>query len=86
MADLCPVYRPRKPHLSSFYQCVQEDHYESLEMLWPERFEKRYGSLRPYLRDVMVRYLACGDFHEGFALFLVLSLRMRLQDTGQFSF
>jgi ribosomal protein S27E len=39
----------------------------SLEMLWPERFEKRYGFWRPYLKDVMVRYLACGDFHEGFA-------------------
>jgi hypothetical protein len=32
MADPCPVYRPRKPHLTPFYQCVQ-DHYESLEML-----------------------------------------------------
>ena len=66
MADPCPVYRPRKPHLSPFYQCVQ-DHYESLEMLWPERFEKRCAFWRPYLKEVMVRYLACGDLHEGFA-------------------
>jgi hypothetical protein len=66
MAEPYPIYRPRKPHLSPFYQCVQ-DHYETLEMLWPERFEKRYGFWRPYLKEVMVRYLACGDFHEGFA-------------------
>ena len=42
MAEPYPIYRPRKLHLSPFYQCVQ-DHYETLEMLWPERFEKRYG-------------------------------------------
>jgi hypothetical protein len=36
-------------------------------MLGPERFEKRYGFWRPYLKEVMVRTLACGDLHEGFA-------------------
>jgi len=38
MSEACPVYRPRKPHLTPFNQCVQ-DHYEALEQLWPERFE-----------------------------------------------
>jgi hypothetical protein len=38
-----------------------------MEHLWPERFEKRYGFWRPYLKEVMVRYLACGDLQEGFA-------------------
>jgi hypothetical protein len=66
MAEPCPVYRPRKPHLTPLYHCVQ-DHYEALEQFWPERFEKRYGFWRPYLKEVMVRYLACGDPHEGFA-------------------
>ncbi len=58
--------RPRKPHLTPLYQCVQ-DHYEALEPFWPERFEKRYGFWRPYLKEVMVRYLSCGDPHGGFA-------------------
>jgi hypothetical protein len=66
MAAPCPVYRPRKPHLTPLYQCVQ-DHYEALEQFWPERFEKRYGFWRPYLKEVMVRYLSCGDMHAGFA-------------------
>ena len=55
MPEACSVYRPRKPHLTPFYQCVQ-DHYEALEPFWPERFEKRYGFWRPYLKEVMVRH------------------------------
>jgi hypothetical protein len=53
MPEACPVYRPRKPHLTSFYQCVQ-DHYETLEQVYPERFAKRYGFWRPYLKEIMV--------------------------------
>jgi len=66
LADSAPVCRPRKPHLTPPYQCVQ-DHYEALEQFWPERFERRYGFWRPCLKEGMVRYLACGDLHEGFA-------------------
>ncbi len=69
-----PVYRPRKPHLTPLYQCVQ-DHYETLEQVYQERFEKRYGFWRPYLKEVMVRYLECGDYHQGFA-------RVRCQGCG----
>ena len=53
MPEACPVCRPRKPHLTPFYQCVQ-DHYETLEQVYPERFAKRYGSWRPYLKQIMV--------------------------------
>jgi len=66
MPEACPVYRSRKPHLTPFYQCVQ-DHYETLEQVYPERFAKRYGFWRPYLKEIMVNYLSCGDVHEGFA-------------------
>ena len=66
MPEACPVYRPRKPHLTPHYQCVQ-DHFETLEQVWPERFEKHFGFWRPYLKEVMMRYLACGDLHAGFA-------------------
>jgi len=69
-----PVYRPRKPHLTPFYQCVQ-DHWEVLEDLWEERFQKRFGFLGPHLRQVMMKYLECGDLHAGFA-------RVRCDDCG----
>ena len=44
-----------------------QDHFETLEQLWPQRFEKHFGFWRPYLQEVMLRYLACGDLHAGFA-------------------
>jgi len=66
MPEACPVYCPRKPRLTPFYQCVQ-DHYETLEQVYPERFAKRYGFWRPYLKEIMVHYLECGDLHSGFA-------------------
>jgi NAD-dependent SIR2 family protein deacetylase len=59
-------YRPRQPQNSSYYQCVQ-DHFEG--------FERRYGFFRPYVRQVIYRYLDCGDLHNGFA-------RVRCWDCG----
>jgi len=61
-----PVYRPRKPHLTPFYPCVQ-DFWELLEDVWEERFRKRFGFLRSHLRAVMLGFLQCGDLHAGFA-------------------
>jgi len=34
------------------------------QLLWPGRFETRYGFRRPCLKEVMVRYLACGQIFE----------------------
>jgi len=64
--DFLKGWRSRKPHLTPFYQCVQ-DHDETLENVYQERFAKRYGFWRPYLREIMVHYLECGDLHAGFA-------------------
>ena len=39
-----------------------------LEQVYPERFAKRYGFWRPYLKQIMVHYLACTDgcfYREG---------------------
>ena len=49
-----------------YYQCV-EDHFETLEQLYDERFAKQYGFFRPYVRKVIYRYLDCGILHNGFA-------------------
>ena len=66
MPEASPVYRPRKPHLTPFYPCVQ-DHYDTFERVYEERFAMRYGFWRPYLKEVIYRYLECGDLHRGFA-------------------
>ena len=60
------IYKPRNPKASRYYQCVA-DHFETLEMIWEERYERQYGFWRSWIRHVIYRYLACGDCHCGFA-------------------
>ena len=64
--DTSPLYRPRRPRDSQYYQCV-EDHFERFEQVYGSRFEKRYGFFRPYVKQVIYRYLDCGILHNGFA-------------------
>jgi hypothetical protein len=72
MLNACPttfdfdVYQPRNPKASDYYRCV-EDHFEQLETVWDERYQRRFGCWRPYVTDVIRRYLDCGDLHFGFA-------------------
>ncbi len=60
------VYKPRNPKGSGYYQCV-ENHFEELEGVWDDRYESRFGFWRPYIMDVIFKYLDCGDLHSGFA-------------------
>ena len=54
------VYQPRNPKASAYYRCV-EDHFEQLEAVWDERYQRRFGFWRPYVTDVIQRYFDCGD-------------------------
>lgn len=58
-------YKPRNPQQSHYYRCV-EDHLESFELGYDERFSSRYGFLRPYVKDVMLRYLDCPPHRKMF--------------------
>ena len=60
------VYQPRNAKTSAYYRCV-EYHFEQLETVWDERYQRRFGFWRPYVMDVIRRYLDCGDLHFGFA-------------------
>jgi hypothetical protein len=42
-------------------------HFEMLESVWEERYERQYGFWRPWIKNVIYRYLDCGDLHCGFA-------------------
>ncbi len=42
----CRVYRPRRPRDSPLFQLV-ERHLEELLPVWPTRFARRHGPLRP---------------------------------------
>ncbi|MFP4454039.1 MAG: hypothetical protein ACLFPI_11830 [Desulfobacterales bacterium] len=52
------AYTPRKPQNSGYFQCVQ-NHFEVLEMVWEERYQSRYGFFRPYVSEVIFRFLEC---------------------------
>lgn len=60
------VYKPRNPRNSQYYKCV-EAHFEQLEGVWEKRYQPKYGYWRPYIINVINRYLDCGDPHFGFA-------------------
>jgi hypothetical protein len=50
------VYRPRNPQYSDYYRCV-EDHFESFVGIYDEHFSRQYGFWRPYVEQVIYRYL-----------------------------
>ncbi len=66
MLNACPtaidfdVYQPRNPKASAYYRCV-EDHFEQLETVWDERYQRRFGFWRAYVMDVIQRYLTSGS-------------------------
>src|SRR3990170_370113 len=66
MSAPAAVYRPRNPQLSDYYHCV-EDYFETFVGIYYEQFSRQFGCWRPYIEQVIYRYLDCGDLHNGFA-------------------
>ena len=66
LPDTSPVYHSLTPQESQYYQCV-EDNFENLEQVYDDQFAKKYGYFRPYIKQVIYRYLDCGILHNGFA-------------------
>jgi hypothetical protein len=60
------VYRPRNAHASALYR-LDEDHFDTHERVWDERYERQYGFRRPVVRHVVEQFLECGDLRCGFA-------------------
>ncbi len=48
-------------------------------MIWHDKYKKQFGFWRHYVRDVMIKYLNCGDPHMGFA-------RIKCSDCGHEQF
>jgi len=62
----CRVYRPRRARESPLFRLV-EGRLEDLLRVWPERFAKRHGPLRPVVERVLRNFLRCGLLEHGFA-------------------
>jgi len=54
------VYQPRNPKANAYYRCL-EDHFEQLEIVRDDRYQRRVGLWRPDVTDVIRRFLASGS-------------------------
>ena len=60
------VYRPRHPERTVLYR-VLFHYFEQFLAEYESRFEREYGFLRPIIKEVVERYLDCGNPRCGFA-------------------
>ena len=60
------VYRPRRPRQSALWQCLS-GHFDGFLAAYEERYQPRYGFLRPIIPEVVNKFLDCGDLERGFA-------------------
>ena len=60
------VYKTREPRESQYYQCVR-DHFEEFERVWDDKYQRNFGVWRPFVTNVIYKYLDCGDLQFGFA-------------------
>jgi hypothetical protein len=49
------IYEPRNPRKTHYFQCV-ETHFEDLEMVWDDRFQRQYGFSKHYVRENIRKY------------------------------
>ena len=60
------IYTPRNPTQSHYYKCVS-NHYEELAGIWDDVYQRQYGYWRPFIIDVIYKFIDCGDPQNGFA-------------------
>ncbi len=41
------------------------DYFDEFERVYDERFQHKYGYLRPVIRTAIDKFLKCGDLREG---------------------
>jgi len=61
------VYRPRHPERTVLYR-VLAHHFERFLAEYERRFEREFGFFRPVVKEVVGKYLDCGNPRCGFAL------------------
>ena len=66
MEITCRLYKPRRARESPLYRPV-EQHLEELLRVWPIRFARQHGPLRPVVERVLRGFLTCGVVSHGFA-------------------
>ena len=69
------IYRQRHPERTVLYR-VLFHYFEKFLSEYESRFEREHGFLRPVIKDVVEKYLDCGNPMCGFA-------RIRCPDCGE---
>ena len=60
------AYRPRRPLESDLHRLVRE-HFDTFRAVYPERYARKFGHLRPIIPKAVHAFLQCGDLAHGFA-------------------
>ncbi len=60
------VYRRRRPKESPLWQCLSR-HFDMFLEVYEERYQPRYGFLRPIIPEVVNKFFLCADLKQGFA-------------------
>jgi ribosomal protein S27E len=60
------IYRPRHPERTVLYRVLFHN-FDRFLTVYESRFEKEYGHFRPVVKEVVERYLDCGNPCSGFA-------------------
>jgi len=56
----------RRPRASPLHRLI-EQHFPEFTTVYDERFARRRGYWRPFVAEVVEKYLACGILKHGFA-------------------
>ena len=54
-----PLYRPRDPRASDLWSLIDE-HYETFQQVYDERFQAKYGFWRPVIHRSVAAFLKPG--------------------------
>ncbi len=73
-AAVAEIYHQRHPERTVFYR-VMFHYFEEFVSEYKNRFEREYGYFRPVIKEVVEKYLDCGNPKCGFA-------RIRCGDCG----
>ena len=68
-------YRPRSP--TNDLKDIVDDSLEELLGVWDERFRPTYGPLHPRVKDLLEKFVRCGDLHFGFLRYHLEILALR---------
>jgi hypothetical protein len=58
-----PLYRPRHPPASDLWRLL-EQHFETFQQVYDERFAAKYGFWRPIVERSVKQCLKCGDLQD----------------------